>query len=69
MNNAETGVDCGAPSSCPLCGPGQRCVTGADCSSGVCWAGVCEAPSCFDGVRNGEEAGTDCGPVCSVPCP
>lgn len=67
-NDAETGLDCGAP-SCPLCGPGQGCETGADCSSGVCWAGVCEAPSCFDAVRNGEEAGVDCGPTCSVPCP
>jgi len=68
-NDAETGLDCGAPSSCPLCDAGQGCETAADCASGVCWAGVCGAPSCFDGVRNGEEAGTDCGPVCDVSCP
>lgn len=68
-NDAETGVDCGAPAACPLCGPGQGCRVGADCASGVCWAGACEAPSCQDGVRNGDEAGIDCGHACNAPCP
>ena len=67
-NDAETGIDCGAP-SCPLCSPGQGCETGADCTSGVCWVGVCEDPSCYDGLRNGEEAGVDCGPSCGSVCP
>ena len=67
-NDAETGLDCGAP-SCPLCPAGEGCLTGDDCESGVCWAGICEAPSCFDGVRNDDEAGIDCGPVCDVSCP
>ena len=67
-NDAETGLDCGAP-SCPLCPAGEGCLTGDDCESGVCWAGICEAPSCFDGVRNDDEAGVDCGPVCDVSWP
>ena len=67
-NDAETGVDCGAP-SCPRCGPGQGCRTAADCASGVCWAGACEAPTCYDGVRNGNEADVDCGPSCDSSCP
>jgi hypothetical protein len=66
-NDAETGVDCGAP-SCPLCGSGDGCQTGADCASGVCWAGACEMPTCFDGIRNDGEAGIDCGGPCD-PCP
>ena len=32
-----------------------------DCISGVCWAGKCQAPTCTDGVQNGEEGGVDCG--------
>jgi hypothetical protein len=66
-NDAETGVDCGAP-SCPLCGTGEGCETGANCASGVCWTGECEAPTCLDGVRNGGETGIDCGGPCE-PCP
>lgn len=26
-------------------------------------------PTCFDGIKNGEEEGTDCGGVCGVSCP
>lgn len=26
-------------------------------------------PTCFDGLKNGEEEGTDCGGVCGVSCP
>jgi hypothetical protein len=33
----------------------------ADCTSSVCKANVCAAPSATDGVRNGDETGTDCG--------
>ncbi len=40
---------------------GRGCETGADCLSSVCWSGTCEAPTCTDGVKNGDEAGVDCG--------
>ena len=35
----ETDVDCGG--SCPKCGAGKKCKTGADCSSTNCDAGRC----------------------------
>jgi hypothetical protein len=39
----------------------------ADCQSGVCAGGVCQAPSCGDGVQNGTETGLDCGgPSCDA---
>ncbi|MCW5889977.1 MAG: hypothetical protein KIT14_05435 [bacterium] len=37
------------------------CTSGTQCPSGVCLASVCQAPTCFDGVHNGAETGTDCG--------
>ncbi len=36
----EIDVDCGGP--CSACGPGRRCRDAADCTSGVCIAGVCQ---------------------------
>ena len=36
--------------------------------SQVCQGGVCQAPSCWDGVQNGLETGTDCGGPCAD-CP
>lgn len=38
----------------------------------VLWAGFqffYEAPTCFDGTQNGEEAGVDCGGTCERVCP
>ncbi len=67
-NDAESGLDCGAP-SCPLCAVGQGCRVAWDCTAGVCWAGVCEGPTCFDGVQNGQETGVDCGADCLSTCP
>ncbi|MEO8180305.1 MAG: hypothetical protein ABI895_15825 [Deltaproteobacteria bacterium] len=65
-NQNETGVDCGG--SCPECGTGQPCGVAGDCQSGVCAGGCaagidrcCQAASCDDGVRNGNEPVTDCG--------
>jgi hypothetical protein len=61
----ETDVDCGG--SCPKCAQGKACAAAGDCSSGVCNAKVCAAPSCTDTVKNGTETDADCGGSCS-PC-
>lgn len=63
QNDGETDTDCGAACKDPakLCGDGKGCVTSADCQSSVCWAGKCLAPTCTDGIQNGDEAGVDCG--------
>jgi len=68
----ESDVDCGG-ATCPPCGTGQRCATSADCASDVCIVTttphVCAAPTCTDGVKNGNETGVDCGgPLCAA-CP
>jgi alpha-tubulin suppressor-like RCC1 family protein len=68
----ETDADCGGP--CKPCGAGLACGTDADCASGFCTQGTCEAPSCQDGHKNGQETGVDCGggacPACGggLPC-
>lgn len=59
---SETDVDCGG--LCPRCGERKACRVAADCSSAVCAAGRCQAPSCFDRVRNGDEEDVDCGGSC-----
>ncbi len=66
QNGSETGLDCGG--SCPDCGPGGGCLTGADCTSGVCVGNVCQAPTCSDGVKNGTETDVDCGGVSCPDC-
>ncbi len=58
-NGSESDVDCGG--ACPGCPTGGNCRLNGDCASGVCIAGMCQAPSCFDGLMNGEETGRDCG--------
>ncbi len=64
-NSDETGIDCGGSSPyCVRCPAGQGCASGADCASGVCSGGVCQAPSCTDGIRNGDESDVDCGGSC-----
>ncbi|MEM6790096.1 MAG: hypothetical protein AAF715_21430 [Myxococcota bacterium] len=70
-NGTETAADCGG--SCPLlCGVNAPCTVAqaADCVSGVCGANnLCAAPSCTDGVQNGNELGLDCGNGCPTGCP
>jgi len=34
----------------------------------VCSNGVCRIPSCLDGIKNGDEAGVDCGGTWCPPC-
>lgn len=68
-NGDETGVDCGG--GCALvgevCADGVACLAALDCASQVCANGVCQAPSCVDGIQNGAEDAIDCGGAC-VPC-
>jgi hypothetical protein len=69
----ETDVDCGGPCK-PCPSPGRACGVDADCASGVCTLGACQAASCQDGRKNGTETGIDCGgaacPACGggLPC-
>lgn len=62
----ESDVDCGG--SCVPCAPGKACGDASDCTSLVCDASVCKAPTCFDLVRNGTESGPDCGGTCMNGC-
>jgi len=66
-NGDETGVDCGG--ACLPCVTGGGCSTFADCQSGICTGGICQAPTCGDAVKNGSETDVDCGggvcPACS----
>jgi hypothetical protein len=72
-NQDETDVDCGG-SSCAACADGLACSSDVDCASEVCGsagcdadvATCCQAPSCSDGITNGNEVVTDCG---NAPCP
>jgi hypothetical protein len=74
VNQGETDIDCGG--SCPACPTGNACNTATDCQSGVCRAGgcaggvarCCRAPSCTDGVANGDEPLIDCGNVACGLC-
>ena len=60
-NGDETDVDCGG-SHPNKCGPGQGCVSGADCQSKVCTdEKTCAAASYIDGIKNGDETDVDCG--------
>ncbi len=65
--------DCGGP--CGPCPMSKPCAVPTDCASLVCRSNACAAPSCSDGVRNGNETGVDCGdpqfacPSCGVGAP
>lgn len=72
--NENLGVDLGGecpPSCSPECADGSLCFAGSQCQSGVCSraapdAGVCLAPTCDDGVRNGGEPAVDTGGPCPL---
>jgi hypothetical protein len=74
QNQDETDVDCGGATGCPACGDGLACAKASDCLSHVCMSpgaglpNACQAPTCTDGVQNGDEAGIDCGGATSM-CP
>ena len=64
QNGTETDTDCGGSDGAPKCVVGKGCVNdqGArDCTSFVCENEKCQAPTFVDGVKNGNETGTDCG--------
>ncbi len=69
LNQDETDLDCGG-SCATTCTDGKRCKVAGDCDSGVCPSATkrCAAPSCSDGVLNGDEPSTDCGASCSAKC-
>jgi hypothetical protein len=76
QNGDETGVDCGGR-TCRACGANNGCALPTDCQSGVCMPSApgaplkCQMPTCFDGVKNGDETGIDCGspPDSGMACP
>ncbi|MDI3292124.1 Ig-like domain-containing protein, partial [Polyangium sp. 15x6] len=43
-NGTETDVDCGG-GTCLPCASGQACTTAADCQTGACIGGLCDAPA------------------------
>lgn len=66
VDGDETDIDCGGR-VCETCTAGKHCVMGTDCASGICTNQVCQAPSCSDLARNGEETDFNCGGSCA-PC-
>ncbi|MBI5497406.1 MAG: hypothetical protein HY904_20495 [Deltaproteobacteria bacterium] len=76
LNGTETALDCGGGcTGCPLwspckvtsdCGPDLACQMAGDDANTMALACV-DARSCFDGVKNLDEADVDCGPF--APCP
>jgi hypothetical protein len=46
----------------------DECTTGSECPSGVCTGGVCQAPTCSNMVKNGDESDVDCGGSCGANC-
>ncbi len=70
LGGTETDVDCGGPDCSTDCDTGERCLVENDCVSRICSGSplACQAPSCEDTVKNGDETDPDCGgPDCS-PC-
>jgi hypothetical protein len=64
----ETDVDCGG-GTCPPCADTKDCKVGSDCVDKVCSGNplTCQAPTCSDGVQNGQETDVDCGgPTCDA---
>ncbi|MFO0762686.1 MAG: hypothetical protein U0359_39980, partial [Byssovorax sp.] len=67
-NGTETDIDCGGKCAAQglRCDGGKKCKAPDDCASLVCKIGVCQPPTCTDGVQNGNETGMDCGGVCKA---
>lgn len=70
-NGKETGKDCGGPcvslTPAQLCPNGEGCSANSDCIFNTCTAGVCQPPTCSNGVLDPGETDVDCGGNCS-PC-
>jgi hypothetical protein len=71
-NGGETGVDCGGPTTCRRCLPGEGCTSAMDCENANCDLGMMRCAvttaSCGDGILNGSETDVDCGGACPA-CP
>jgi hypothetical protein len=68
QNQDETDVDCGGK-ICKPCADGRMCKIPTDCVDKVCTGNppTCAAPTCTDGVQNGQETDIDCGgPMCQA---
>jgi len=68
-NGSEVDIDCGG--SCPTkCADNKSCLNSSDCQSAVCNTSTkkCTAPTCSDGVKNGQESDIDCGGSCPAKC-
>ena len=65
IETKETDIDCGG--MCGQCDDSKRCLINDDCRSLHCVEGLCAAPICNDGIKNGQETGMDCGGTCN-PC-
>jgi hypothetical protein len=68
----ETSPDCGG--LCDPCEAERACGNGFDCLSQVCSSSLlpfspmlCQAPTCKDDTKNGDETDIDCGGSCSKP--
>ena len=62
QNGNETDVDCGG-ADCPrLRATGKKCAnSGTNCQTRSAPTTLCQAPTCTDGVKNGDETDIDCG--------
>jgi hypothetical protein len=67
LDPGETDIDCGGD-ACGACRGGAICQSFADCASGGCAGGVCNAASCSDGLLNQAETDVDCGGSGCTPC-
>ncbi len=68
-DGAETDIDCGGGCA-TLCAVGKVCTFSGDCQSNFCnpSSHVCATPTCFDGVKDGDESDVDCGSLCPNKC-
>ncbi|MDI1481663.1 hypothetical protein [Polyangium sp. y55x31] len=69
QDSGETDVNCGGP--CAPCAEGLKCALRTDCvGDGQCVGTpkICQAPTCMDNVKNGDETGPDCGGSCAQKC-
>ncbi len=66
-DNACNGGVCGLKAA--RCVKGKDCKKPTDCATGNCTdSGVCGVTLCFDGKKNGDETGPDCGGGCTKRC-
>jgi len=75
MNASETDVDCGGP-DCAPCDKDRHCLVAQDCVTAMCVPGpeperalTCLDTTCFDGLKDRDEEGIDCGGAFCGRCP